>query len=110
MGFSIRAPSYLNDSTNLVVLNLVSQVPGFKSCRQSGVNFQIRGSTEPAQYNYDFCTPTTKKQFVLIWAYFGYCEYRVTFCLLARLAGTPKLGLAPLPNPLRVGHTTIIVG
>ena len=44
------------------------------------------------------------------WAYFGYCEYRVTFCLLARLAGTPKLGLAPLPNPLRVGHTTIIVG
>ena len=43
-------------------------------------------------------------------AYFGYCEYRVTFCLLARLAGTPKLGLAPLPNPLRVGHTTIIVG
>jgi hypothetical protein len=44
------------------------------------------------------------------WAYFGYCDYRVTFCLLARLAGTPKLGLAPLPNPLRVGHTTIIVG
>jgi len=43
-------------------------------------------------------------------AYFGYCEYRVTFCVLARLAGTPKLGLAPLPNPLRVGHTTIIVG
>ena len=27
-----------------------------------------------------------------------------------RLACTPKLGLAPLPNPLRVGHTTIIVG
>ena len=43
-------------------------------------------------------------------AYFGYLDPRVTFCLLARLAGTPKLGLAPLPNPLRVGHTTIIVG
>jgi hypothetical protein len=43
-------------------------------------------------------------------AYFGYLEPRVTFCLLARLARTPKLGLAPLPNPLRVGHTTIIVG
>ena len=49
MGFSTRTPSYLNDSTNLAVLSLVSQVPGFKSCRQSGVNFQIRGSTEPAQ-------------------------------------------------------------
>ena len=43
-------------------------------------------------------------------AYFGYLDRRVTFRLLARLAGTPKLGLAPLPNPLRVGHTTIIVG
>jgi hypothetical protein len=43
-------------------------------------------------------------------AYFGYLDPRVTFCLLARLAGTRKLGLAPLPNPLRVGHTTIIVG
>ena len=49
MGFSTRTPYYLNDSTNLAVLSLVSQVPGFKSCRQSGVNFQIRGSTEPAQ-------------------------------------------------------------
>ena len=44
------------------------------------------------------------------WAYFGYLDQRVTFRLLACLAGTPKLGLAPLPNPLRVGHTTIIVG
>jgi hypothetical protein len=43
-------------------------------------------------------------------AYFGYLDPWVTFCLLTRLAGTPKLGLAPLPNPLRVGHTTIIVG
>ena len=42
--------------------------------------------------------------------YFGYLDRRVTFCLSARLAGTPKLGLAPLPNPLRVGHTTIVVG
>ena len=25
-----------------------------------------------------------------LWAYFGYCEYRVTFCVLARLAGTPN--------------------
>ena len=49
MGFSTRTPSYLNDSTNLAVLSLVSQVAGFKSCRPSGVNFQIRGSTEPAQ-------------------------------------------------------------
>ena len=46
----------------------------------------------------------------LLWAYFGYLDRRVTFCLLARMAGIPKLGLAPLPNPLRVGHTTIIVG
>ena len=50
MGFTNRTPSYLNDSTNLaVLLSLVSQVPRFKSCRPSGVNFQIRGSTEPAQ-------------------------------------------------------------
>ena len=49
MGFSTRILSYLNESTNLAVLSLGSQVPGFKSCRQSGVNFQIRGSTEPAQ-------------------------------------------------------------
>jgi hypothetical protein len=49
MGFSTRTPSYLNESTSLAVLSLVSQVPGFKSYRQSGVNFQIRGSTEPAQ-------------------------------------------------------------
>jgi hypothetical protein len=42
------------------------------------------------------------------WDYFGYLDPRVTFCLLARLAGTPKLGLAPLPNPLRVGRATII--
>ena len=49
MGFSTRTPSYVNDSADLAVLSLVSQVPGFKSCRQSGVNFQIRGSTEPAQ-------------------------------------------------------------
>ena len=49
MGFSTRTLSYLNDSDDLAVLSLVSQVPGFKSCRQSGVNFQIRGSTEPAQ-------------------------------------------------------------
>ena len=52
MGFTNRTPSYLNDSTNLAVsagLSLVSQVPRVKSCRPSGVNFQIRGSTEPAQ-------------------------------------------------------------
>ena len=49
MGFSTRTPSYLNESTNLAVLSLVSQVTGFKFCRQSGVNFQICGSTEPAQ-------------------------------------------------------------
>ena len=50
MGFTNRTPSYLNDSTNLaVLLSLVSQVPRFKSCRPSGVNFQIRGSTESAQ-------------------------------------------------------------
>ena len=49
MGFSTRTPSYLNDSADLAVLSLVSQVPGSKSCRQSGVNFQIRGSAEPAQ-------------------------------------------------------------
>jgi hypothetical protein len=32
-------------------------------------------------------------------AYFGYLDPRVTFCLSARLADTPKLGLAPHPNP-----------
>ena len=49
----------------------------------------------------------------IYWAYFGYLDPRlprVTFCLLAHLGGTPKLGLAPLSNPLRAGHTTIIVG
>ena len=49
MGFSTRTPSYLNDSADLAILSLVSQVPASKSCKQSGVNFQIRGSTEPAQ-------------------------------------------------------------
>ena len=34
--------------TTVLSLSMVPQVPGFKSCRQSGVNFQIRGSTEPA--------------------------------------------------------------
>ena len=37
--FSTRTLSYWNDSADLAVLSLVSQVPGFKSCRQSGVNF-----------------------------------------------------------------------
>ena len=36
----------------------------------------------------------------LIWTYFGYSEQRVTFCLLARLANTPKLGLAHPPRPV----------
>ena len=38
MGFSTRTMSYLNESADLSVLSLVSQVPGFKSRRQSGVN------------------------------------------------------------------------
>ena len=39
MGFSTRITmSYLNESADLSVLSLASQVPGFKSHRQSGVN------------------------------------------------------------------------
>jgi hypothetical protein len=48
---------------------------------------------------------------ILVWAYIGlYMTNVLAFCMLARLAGIPKLGLAPIPNPSRVGHTTIIVG
>ena len=63
----------------------------------------------------DTCTTAPAREQIVRtthWAYFGYTylDRRVTFCLLARLASTPKLGLAPLPNMLRVGHTTIIIG
>ena len=65
-------------------------------------------STDPGPYP-DPDIDVRIRQYLLR-AYFGYLDPQVTFCLLARVAGTSKLGLAPLPNPLRVGHTTIIVG
>jgi hypothetical protein len=40
---------WMGFSSYTLIQSLKLQVPGFKSCRQLGAIFQIRGSTEPAQ-------------------------------------------------------------